>query len=64
VRIIEKLAEGLRILAKYDSSVAAEHDIVYAGPYIASVVSEADRVQLEAMGWHICSETGSWARFV
>ena len=74
-----EVSEGLTILAKYVEStshaIAAEHDIIYAGPdetlineddeeSNGSVVSEEDATRLRELGWHIDSETTSWARFV
>lgn len=61
----QKIIEGLQILSKYeDSEIAAEHDIIYAGPHDGSKVSSEDFTRLEELGWHIDSDTFVWARFV
>jgi len=77
---ITEVAEGLAILAKYvkpDSHcLGAEHDVLYAGPIetgtyddgngtvVDTLVSADDAARLLELGWHIDSETESWARFV
>lgn len=75
---ISELVEGLEILAKTASVPkglaeegetntrlahvsGAEHDILY-GPVCDPEPSDIER--LEVLGWHMCSETGLWARFV
>lgn len=59
---IQKVMEGLQILAKYDAGgeMAAEHDIIYAGN---AEVSEEDAKKLEELGWHKDGEYDCWARF-
>lgn len=62
--IIRNVAEGLMILAKYDPEshdIAAEHDIIYAGPDPKRVTPE-DAARLKELGWHI--EEESWSRYV
>jgi len=52
----EKLIEALTIFNKYDhddKSVAAEHDVVYAGPNPVDVSAE-DTARLEELRWHPC----------
>lgn len=76
---ISDVVEGLQIIAKYDRpnshSMAAEHDVIYAGPYVTfdgqyfqaehgSSFSGRDEKRLEELGWHVDSEFGRWARFV
>ena len=75
---IRSIIEGLEILAKTaqvpkglaekgetDTRMAhisgAEHDIIF-GPECEPTQEEASR--LEELGWHLCSETGLWSRFV
>jgi hypothetical protein len=63
---ISDVIEGLQILLKYcnpnSQDIAAEHDVIMAGPDDCAEISEEDRVKLEALGWHE-GEFG-WARFV
>lgn len=59
-------AEAFTIFAKYTGDfcpIAAEHDIIYAGPDIDKV-SEADKNRLIELGWRIDEDTESFARFV
>lgn len=58
----KKVALGLLILAEYDGDIAAGHDIIYAGPTDTTRVSAEDQVKLNDLGWHIDSNTDSWAR--
>lgn len=61
----EQIIQGLTILSKYsDNEIAAEHDILYAGPAYGDTVSDEDKATLETLGWHIDSGTETWARFV
>lgn len=61
----EQIIKGLQILAKYpDNDIAAEHDIIYAGPVRSETISTKDAKELEELGWHIDSETDSWSKFV
>lgn len=53
----ESWAEAFTIFARYLpnedwSQVAAEHDIIYAGPS-PSVVSAEDTARLEVLGWSV-----------
>jgi hypothetical protein len=60
---LNQLIQGLTILHAYsDADIAAEHDVIYAGPN-ADVVSEADAIELEKLGWHK-SKHDCWAFFV
>jgi len=64
---IEEFAEGLKILAKYDSdgfSVCAEHDVVYAGPGDADEVDPEDADRLQELGWHIDSDVHRWRKYM
>lgn len=49
-------AEAFTIFAKYEAEgwaeVAAEHDILYAGPKNFSEVSDEDKARLKELGWH------------
>ncbi len=75
---INEVIEGLEILAKTASVPAglaekgetdtrtamlsgASHDIIW-GPVCDP--SEEDIKRLDELGWHLCSETGLWSRFV
>lgn len=62
-----EVIEGLKLFMEIEGdkhNVCAEHDIVYAGPDAADTLTDEQRARLEALGWHIDSESGSWARFV
>jgi len=66
-----EVAEGLQILSKYCDAddcghIAAEHDILYAGPddFDPGVMSEEDRARMKELGWHMDDEFDCWARFV
>lgn len=60
---------GLAIFATYADrdqcavDVAAEHDVIYAGPS-AGIVSAEDRRRLEELGWHLESDGEGFALFV
>lgn len=59
-----KIAAGLAILSQYEGHcVAAEHDIIYAGPDDNEAIDEEDKVELESLGWFIDDETDSWCHF-
>lgn len=63
----KKIVGGLEIIAKYDGDrtyVAAEHDVIFAGPRHPEKVTIEDRKALEKLGWHFDDEVDSWARFV
>ena len=49
----KKVVEGLNILVKYpNSSISAEHDQIWAGPFENEVKPE-DKEKLEELGWSI-----------
>ena len=60
-------AEAFTIFAKYDNaefaSVAAEHDILYAGPDPRQV-SLADRRRLRQLGWYLDKQYECFHKFV
>lgn len=58
--------KGLEIFEKYgnDVGIAAEHDIIYAGPYDCILVNEEDTKTLASLGWFIDKSCDSWAIFV
>ena len=59
-----KLVEGLQILMKYgEVDVEAQHDIIYCGPEDPPTMTDEDRTRLEELGFHVDSETDSWAHF-
>jgi hypothetical protein len=60
---IEEVIEGLQILAKYSNCIDAQHDVIYAGPGVASKVTAKDTIRLHQLGWHIDKEIDSWAKF-
>lgn len=60
----DNIIEGLKILSKYPGDFAAEHDIIFAGPFDLESISEEDRFKLESLGWFIDSQFDSWAYFV
>lgn len=61
-RSIDRLIEGLRLLAPFDDDVdvCAEHDAIYAGPSIAQDVGSRHVITLLALGWRIDRESGRW----
>jgi hypothetical protein len=60
---IEEVIEGLQILAKYSNCIDAQHDVIYAGPGISSMVTAEDADRLKQLLWHIDKEVDSWAKF-
>jgi len=61
----EKLLKGLIILNEYDGNeIAAEHDILFAGPTPAEIVNDYDTQKLEEYGWFIDGGAESWAFWV
>lgn len=61
---IRDVFEGLIILEKYkDSGVAAEHEVIFAGPPGAQDVTPEDSERLKQFGWFIDDENDSWARY-
>jgi hypothetical protein len=63
---ILEIADGRRILAKYDAGYAvdAEHDVIYAGPEdISKVISADDKAELERLGWFISEDVGRFMVF-
>lgn len=67
---MEKVAAGLALLAQYQSQdesqgIAAEHDVIYAGPDEAEeVVSQDHQQQLDELGWFVSEEFGCYQIFV
>ncbi len=61
---IEKLIEGLQIIAKYqpEGEVSVGHDVFYAGDYNPDEMTDEDKATLEALGWG--EEYDSWYHFV
>lgn len=69
----DDVIEGLKILREHDDrshGVYAGHDVICAGPSpgldetAEEAVGEEDAERLEELGWHVDSETDSWACFV
>ena len=60
---MHNLIEGLKILSAYNGDhVCAEHDIIYA--YVTEdMVSDADKIALDQMGWHVSSDNNCYAYF-
>lgn len=62
-----EIIEGLKIQAKYVANGleahigGAEHDVIYG--MVGIVVSDDDRVRLEALGWYLDSDE-QWQHFV
>lgn len=62
-KTLAQYAEALTILAAYSDkgwALDAEHDIIYSH---VEKVSAQDEERLEALGWHISSDTECWAAF-
>lgn len=59
-------AEAFAIFAKYEpesiAHVAAEHDIIYAGPEVE--VSPEDKARLEELGWFYDKSLPCWCQYV
>lgn len=51
---IEQVIEGLKIFAKYDGDISAEHDTIYAGPSMKtkSWLSKEDEDKLKELNWY------------
>jgi len=61
----KQIMGGLLVLSKYDQSgfhIAAEHDILYAGPTFDELPPEVEQ-QMLVFGWHK-SDADCWAIFV
>lgn len=63
---MQQVIDGLKVLRKYGNGhVAAEHDILMAGPDLKrDDVDADDRAELERAGWFWSEEFDCWARFV
>lgn len=66
---IQKVAQGLGILAKYDpkGSVCAEHDEIFAGGGSKThpdKISPEDVARLDVLGFSFDEKFDSWHRFV
>ena len=51
---IQQIIAGLTIIAKYEGSgysVAAEHDIIYAGAEVSDKMTEEDKAAMLAAEW-------------
>jgi hypothetical protein len=68
--MIQKVIQGLTILAKYGDHVAADHDQIWAGPDVSGVLPDEDKItkedkkQLKKLGWFVDPEAGIWSKFV
>lgn len=63
---MEKLIKGLQLIAKYepDADWDAQHDIIYVGSGdIPAKMTDEEVKEMKALGWHIDSEDGGWAKF-
>lgn len=59
--------ESFQIFEKYgctDGIAAAEHDEVFAGPDDISIISDEDRVRLEALGWNESAYGSGYQTFI
>lgn len=63
---MEDLIRGLQILQRYNpkASVAAAHEILYAGPGESTEISDVDAKELKELGWFFEEEFNCWARFL
>jgi hypothetical protein len=60
----DKITRAFAVFAKYDHTpgVAAEHDLIYAGPD-PDEMSPDDVATVEALGWHREGEYECWGLF-
>jgi len=58
-----RIALGIILLAKYEDSVCADHDVIYAGPD-GTIIEPSDEKLLREYGWHIECDVGRWAFYV
>lgn len=63
---IEQLIEGLKIFAKYNGDVSAEHDIIYASPNRMrdEQISQEDQDKLNELEWKFNDGLEVWYKFV
>lgn len=63
---IEQVIEGLKIFAKYDGMISAEHDIIYASPRRTSneTISQEDQDKLAELDWKFNDGLEAWYYFV
>lgn len=50
---MSNLIEGLQLLEKYDTYVAADFGVVFAGPANPEDVLEPDAMVLQGLGWFV-----------
>jgi hypothetical protein len=61
MKIIEKVARGLLIIAKYEgAAIAAEHNEIWIGPYEPRKILPSDRHELESLGWRFNRKHDTW----
>lgn len=62
---IEQLIEGLKIFAKYNGDVSAEHDIIYASPNRMrdEQISQEDQDKLNELEWKFNDGLEAWMAF-
>lgn len=62
--IYDEMAEAMAIFATYDGyhEIAAEHDVLMAGPQVEATTPEHAK-RLDELRWHE-DEHGGWAKFV
>ena len=63
---IQQIIAGLTIIAKYDGSdysVAAEHDVLYAGGTLEDKITEEDKAAMLAAGWNVNTDVGGYQIF-
>jgi len=60
---IQKLIEGLHIIAKYSNEVYAQDHQIIAGPVEARFIREEDQKVLEDMDWFF-EENDGWTFYV
>ena len=64
---LSSVIHGLQVFAKYTGDrhdICAEHDIIYAGASVLDRLTDEDKKELEAWGWHFSKDADSWAIFV
>jgi hypothetical protein len=59
---LQKVIEGLQILAKYGDGIAGVHDLLLAGGGVD--VSAEDAARLKDLGWFADEQFDSWAVFI
>lgn len=62
---IKQIRLGLEIIEKYspDDHPQFSHDVIYAGVNTRDMMTEADKVALDEMGWGYDTKFNCWEHF-